>query len=348
MPWLQTHGVLAMNYTFFNLPSGAKNASWLCLGFAMFLTWDLWHWWSLKQEYSFGFLVPFFVAFVVYERWPKIKSVLLGSNETPIGETPAESQAKLEEAGMEGEFVNWALALVFAAMAIGGLFCLLLGAVYRTVEGPQLPASLLMVFGFGNLVLSLVYFNCDSDANGRRIHTRQRLALTGLFLFPAMIWLLSAPLLDAVESKISLFLLNKVVIVVFSVFDLLGFPLEREGNIIVLPKGRVGVADACSGIRSLTACLFAGSFLAAVFLKKFWKKVLLVGLAMALAFFTNILRSIFLTGWAYRYGSDALSGKVHDVTGYAILLLTCLGLVCLLPIFDLKIHWARSGIEEPG
>lgn len=337
-----------MNYSFFNLSSGAKSAAWLCLGFAAFLTWDLWHWWSLKQEYSFGFLVPFFVAFVVYERWPEIKSVLLGSNDATTGEIPAESPAKSGETGIEGKITNWAFTLVFSAMALGGLFCLLLGAVYRTVEGPQLPASLLMVFGFGNLVLALVYFNCDSDANGRRIHTRQRLALTGLFLFPAMIWLLSAPLLDVVESKISLFLLNKVVIVVFSVFDLLGFPLEREGNIIVLPKGRVGVADACSGIRSLTACLFAGSFLAAVYLKKLWKKVLLVGLAMALAFFTNILRSIFLTGWAYRYGSDALSGKVHDVTGYAILLLTCLGLVCLLPIFDLKIHWARSGVEESG
>ena len=337
-----------MNYSFFNLPSGAKNAAWLCLGFAAFLTWDLWHWWSLKQEYSFGFLVPFFVAFVVYERWPKIKSVLLGSNDAAVGGIQTDSPAKSEEAGMEGEITNWTFTLVFSAMAIGGLFCLLLGAVYRTVEGPQLPASLLMVFGFGNLVLALVYFNSDSDANGRRIQARQRLALTGLFLFPSMIWLLSAPLLDAVESRISLFLLNKVVIVVFSVFDLLGFPLEREGNIIVLPKGRVGVADACSGIRSLTACLFAGSFLSAVYLNKLWKKVLLVGLAMSLAFFTNILRSIFLTGWAYRYGSDALSGKVHDVTGYAILLLTCLGLVCLLPVFDLKIHWARNGIEESG
>lgn len=333
-----------MNYSFFNLPSGAKSAAWLCLGFAAFLTWDLWYWWSYRPDYSFGFLVPFFVAFVVYERWPKIKSVLLGSSETTTGETPAKLSAPSEM----GEIVNWALTLVFAAMAIGGLLCLLLGAVYRTVEGPQLPASLLMVFGFGNLALALVYFNCDRDANGRRIHTRQRLILTGLFLFPATIWLLSAPLLNAVESRISLFLLNKVVIVVFSVFDLLGFPLEREGNIIVLPKGRVGVADACSGIRSLTACLFAGSFLAAVYLNKFWKKVLLVGLAMSLAFFTNILRSIFLTGWAYRYGSDALSGKVHDVTGYAILLLTCLGLVCLLPIFDLKIHWTRSGGEEPA
>ena len=238
--------------------------------------------------------------------------------------------------------------LVFTGMALGGLFCILLGAVYRSIDGPQLPASLLIAFGFGNLLLALVFLNSETDAAGRKIEIGQRLTLTGLFIFPALIWLLSAPLLNVVESKISLFLLNKVVVVVFSVFEILGFPLEREGNVIILPRGRVGVADACSGIRSLTACLFAGSFLAAVFIKKFWKKVILIGAAMALAFFTNILRSIFLTGWAYRYGSDALSGLVHDVTGYAILLLTCLGLICLLPVFELKIHWAHSSSEQTG
>ena len=58
---------------------------------------------------------------------------------------------------------------------------------------------------------------------------------------------------------------------VFTVFSLLGYPLIQEGNVLVLPLGQVGVADACSGIRSLTGCLFAGSFLAAVFLDKFWK-----------------------------------------------------------------------------
>ena len=38
-----------------------------------------------------------------------------------------------------------------------------------------------------------------------------------------------------------------------------------QGNVLALPTGNVGVEDACSGIRSLTGCLFAGSFLAAVF-----------------------------------------------------------------------------------
>jgi exosortase len=132
---------------------------------------------------------------------------------------------------------------------------------------------------------------------------------------------------------------------VFTVFSLLGYPLIQEGNVLVLPHGSVGVADACSGIRSLTGCLFAGSFLAAVFLDRLWKKVLLVGAAMGFAFLTNLLRSLFLTAWAYAYGSDAIEGHMHDITGFAVLGLTSVGLLCLLPLFSAA-NWCRwLGVE---
>jgi exosortase len=162
--------------------------------------------------------------------------------------------------------------------------------------------------------------------------------------------MLSAPLLSAVENAISLALLRKVVSVVFTVFSLLGYPLIQEGNVLVLPRGSVGVADACSGIRSLTGCLFAGSFLAAVCLDRFWKKILLVAAAMLLAFFTNLLRSLFLTGWAYAYGSEAIEGRLHDATGYAVMGLTVIGLLLLLPLFN-DANWRRwlaLGPAEPA
>ena len=145
------------------------------------------------------------------------------------------------------------------------------------------------------------------------------------------------------------FLLSKVTFVVFNLFDILGYELEREGNVLFLPKGRVGVEEACSGIYSLTACIFVGSFLAAVFLDRFWKKVLLVLTSMGLAVLTNLFRSMFLTYWAYNYGAGAIEdnwslpligeiGTVHDVMGYAVLGITSLGLIMLLPVFNFKLE----------
>ena len=144
---------------------------------------------------------------------------------------------------------------------------------------------------------------------------------------------------------------------VFSVFDIIGYEIEREGNVLILPEGQVGVEEACSGIRSLTACLFAGSFLAAVFLNRFWKKVLLVCAAMGFAVMTNLIRSFFLTLWAYNYGSQAIDehwvlplvgdiGSVHDVTGFAILGFTCVGLIMLLPIFNFSLKDFQHPDEE--
>ena len=136
--------------------------------------------------------------------------------------------------------------------------------------------------------------------------------------------------------------------VVAFVFDMLGYPLEQQGNVLLLPKGSVGVADACSGIRSLTACLFAGSFLGATFFEQLWKKVALVVASMFFAFIMNLGRSLFLTAWAYAYGPAAIEGTVHDAAGYAVLGLTCAGLLALVPVLNFKLESIAAPAPGPA
>jgi exosortase/archaeosortase family protein len=329
-PWI-LGPLLIVKRLFSQLP---KNFAWalvLAAGFMAFVIRDQWHWWNVKEDYSFGFLVPLFVGYVVFDRWPQILKLLGAAQES----SPPRFWGKLMEAA----------ALVGL---LGGTMAFMLGGFVQVGGiGASPTGSFAIAFGFGAVLLSLVYLSAPSakqaPASGSGLRAAladPRFQLAALFLFPAAIWLISAPLLTALENRLSLFLLNKVTGVVFFSFDMLGMPLERQGNVLVLPKGSVGVAEACSGIRSLTACLFAGSFLAATFLNKFWKKSLLIGMALVLAFITNIMRSLFLTGWAYAYGSDAIEGTIHDVTGYAVLGLTSIGLICLLPI--LNFSFAKS------
>lgn len=299
--------------------------------FGIFLTVDQQHWWRTKPDYTFGWLVPAFVVYVVVDRWVRVKAVFEVSGPSP-----------LKTATRVG------LDLVFGAALGMGLLFFLMGALYRGTSGVTQPGSLALALGFAALLLGMVYFNVPSGRLATppvpgwfmNLRSDARVRAVSLFLFPALIWVLSAPLVTAVENAISLFLLRQVVTVDFFVFNMLGYPLVQQGNVLILPRGQVGVADACSGIRSLTACLFAGSFLAAIFLDRLWKKVLLVGVAMGLAFFTNLLRSLFLTAWAYAYGSEAIEGTLHDATGFAILGLTCAGLFCLLPLFNAA-NWQR-------
>jgi exosortase/archaeosortase family protein len=326
----------ALNQLRTGMPDRFLAALAVALAFMVFLTVDQIHWWQLKPDYAFGWLVPAFVVYVVIDRWPKLREIFQATGPSPL--------PRLQRGAMS----------VAASVTLGlGLVVFLFGAFYRAGAGVTQPGSLALAIGFSGVLLGLVYFNVPDGRVGagppatgwRALRTDARLRAAALFLFPALIWMLSAPLVTAAENAVSLFLLRKVVTVVFTVFNLLGYPLLQEGNVLVLPHGQVGVADACSGIRSLTGCLFAGSFLAAVFLDKFWKKILLIGLAMGFAFFTNLLRSLFLTAWAYAYGSDAIEGRLHDVTGFAVLGLTVMGLFCLLPLFHTA-NWRRwLGLE---
>lgn len=311
------------------------------LGFMIFLVIDQMHWWQLKPDYTFGWLVPVFVIFIVYDRWSRLRSLL---TEGSTGSRP------LAPAGWTDRL---APILAVSALAVGsGIF--LLGALYKAGSGPTQPGSFALAFGFSLILPALVYLslpaardagtasNVPSQSSGGAFWQEPRLRVAALFLFPAGIWLISAPLVTAVENSISLFLLRRVVTVVFTVFDGLGYPMIQEGNVLVLPRGRVGVVEACSGIRSLMGCLFAGSFLAAAYLDQFWKKVILVGMALVLAFAANLLRSLFLTGWAYAYGSEAIEGDIHDWTGLAVLGVTVAGLFSLLPFFNAK-TWVKIG-----
>lgn len=333
----------AQNQTFKNLLPEQIVAACLMLGFALYTVWDQLFWWGNREDYSFGYLVPVFAAYVLYERWPIIRSYLFK------GAAPDEEMPVPVKRDMTVQVFEWVAVAAFAA----SLLLFGIGALLRSATGPQNPASLAIAASLGGLILSGVFIFSKETVDGQPMSLEHRLALVVLFIFPALIWLLSAPLVSVAETKIKVFLMTKVTIVVHQVLYFFDYDITREVNVLVFRKdsfdeSRVGVEEACSGIRSLTACLFAGSFLAAVFLDRFWKKVLLVGAAMFFAVLTNLIRSFFLTIWAYNNGSQSIDehwvlpivgdiGTVHDVTGMAILMVTCIGLITLLPIINFKL-----------
>ena len=47
---------------------------------AGFTTWDQWATWSTKDDYTFGYLVPVFVAYVLWDRWPELRALLAMRN----------------------------------------------------------------------------------------------------------------------------------------------------------------------------------------------------------------------------------------------------------------------------
>jgi len=343
---------------FRELPSPTRWAAYVLLGLLGFMIFDQYHWWQLQEEYAFGFIVPFFVGYLLYDRWPVMAGFLVRPE--AVQSVPEKSPMREEWertpwwSHLPGQDFWRKVFLVIAyCMLIGGLLAFALGGLNRALEGNNLISSNLIAFGFANILLGTVYIYADRRADGESIPFNRRLQVTLLFLFPALIWMLSVPMFSAVHSSISLFLMNKVAVVVYHSFDILGYAIVREGSVLRLPEGDVGVEDACSGIRSLTACLFAGSFLGAAYFQQFWKKLFLVGTAMLFAFINNILRSLFLTAWAYAKGPTGLDmhvkvfgmdlGNVHDFTGWVVLGFTVICLLVLVKLFSFEWEVPASG-----
>lgn len=286
---------------------------------AVLLTCVLWETWSKRLDYSFGYLMPIFMAYVVWDRLPKIEKYYQNS--------PSKHSSKFAE--FFGDFF-------YGSMAVCGFLSFLLFAiVYSIARGTTVPLFGLS-FAFAFAFYGLAYFAGSKNLAGENMTAADKIKFANFFVFPAFAWMIASPLFNSWETLISGYLLSKVAIIVTSIMDFFGYLVELRGNSIHFPDGAVGVADACSGIRSLTACLFSGSFLAAIFLDKFWKKVTLVGMSMVFAFINNIFRALFLSIWAYEYGSDSISGFVHDAAGYVVLGLTVVGLLLLIPIFTLN------------
>jgi exosortase len=330
--------------SFRELPQRTQWAAYSLVGLVLFLIWDQYFWWKLRDEYAFGFIVPLFVAYVLYERWPRLAKGLIGqpgdSGEDNAGQAKGSSLTSIIERG---------LVVISLLMVAGGFVAFFAGSLYRAMEGQNLISSNFLAFGFANILLGTAFLFTGKKADGTRNPLGTRVHLALLFLFPAIIWMLSVPMFGAVHKTISTFLMNKVALVVYHGFDVLGYAVVREGSVLKLPLGDVGVEDACSGIRSLTACLFAGSFLGAVYFEQFWKKLFMVGTAMLFAFINNIFRSIFLTAWAYAKGPTGLDshviiwgqdlGNVHDFTGWVVLGLTVFCLLILVKLFSIQLEY---------
>lgn len=135
-----------------------------------------------------------------------------------------------------------------------------------------------------------------------------------------LVWALSAPIPPGTYTRLTHHLQSVVTGGVLTSLHLLGIAASQDGNVINLAHATVGVEEACSGVRSLLSCIFAGFFLSAVLSRRPWKRAVIVALSAPLAIAMNFFRSLLLTLLANE-GID-IRGAWHDVTGFGILVVT--------------------------
>lgn len=142
-----------------------------------------------------------------------------------------------------------------------------------------------------------------------------------------LIWLLASPVPPGTYTRMTLALQLGITSSVMKTLSLLGVPAHQQGNIIELARGTVGVEEACSGVRSLISCIFAGIVFSATLVRGTWRRATIVALAVVLALAMNFVRSLALT--LLVNAGVRISGFWHDSTGYAVLAVTAASLLAL-------------------
>ena len=142
-----------------------------------------------------------------------------------------------------------------------------------------------------------------------------------LLLFPIALFLFAIPLPYILYNAIA-FPLKLVATKIAAVaIRLSGMPIFRDGNIIHLPHTTLEVVDACSGIRSLMTLITLAFLLASFQLRSFWKRAVLVVLALPIAVLANAGR-VAITGLLTKSNPAWGSGTLHEITGWGVFIVS--------------------------
>lgn len=257
--------------------------------FTVAFIWRVWPEWTRNPDLSHGWFAPLIFGLLLWE----------GAQQGT-------------QRWLRPSFAIQASSVLLAILALllfgaGGLLAATVGWSHAAVNF-VLAAALAAAWLGGLLLLS-----------GERVRA---LPFNWTILTAIGLWLLVAPIPDGTYKRLTLTLQHSVTTGVLDALHMLGIPARQQGNIIELATTSVGVEEACSGIRSLLSCLYAGFFFAGWLVRGAARRAVLILAAPVLAVTMNFIRSLTLTLMA-NAGTN-ITGFWHDATGYAILGLTSL------------------------
>jgi len=151
------------------------------------------------------------------------------------------------------------------------------------------------------------------------------LLVGGFALFRSTFWILAflflmSPMPGQVHNAIAGPLQTQATAGAVFALELLGIPVSRSGNVIVLSNRiPLEVAEACSGLRMLTAFIIVGSVMAYLANRPRWQRITLVISTVPIAIICNLIRLV-VTAVLFMHTDSAWAEKFfHDFAGITMM-----------------------------
>jgi exosortase len=154
-------------------------------------------------------------------------------------------------------------------------------------------------------------------------------------LFPLMVLVLSLPIPSSILAPLQNQLQSITAVYSELTLRLIGESVTRRGFVLTLPHGELGVAEACSGVKSLFSLAALGAFIAYLRWLSLPKAVLQLLLVLPVVLMVNILRVVLCGLIQEHLDRQYIIGGWHDALSYG-----------LLPI-GVLVLWFVSGWLKP-
>jgi exosortase len=98
--------------------------------------------------------------------------------------------------------------------------------------------------------------------------------------------------------------------------EIVGYSVFREGNVIHIGQASVAVAEACNGLRMITAFFVVSGLVVMLVKRPLWQKLIVMISSLPIALLCNTLRLV-ITAIAFTYvQGDYWENIFHDFGGY--------------------------------
>ena len=263
--------------------------------------------WSVNEQYSYGWFVPFFAAFLFWLRWEDRPEV--------GGRKEEEENAERPTSNVQRPIKGKAVAIGIAILALVILFPVRL---FEVANPDWRPLDWIHAAVVVTVTLIVIW------AGGGWAWVRH-------FAFPVCFIFVAVPWITPIEEPIVQGLMRTVASLATDTITLFGVPAQVEGNLIRVSTGLVGVNEACSGVRSLQTSLMIGLLFGELKRLSLTKRSVLLAGAILLALVANFGRALFLI-WIAATENVAAVDRWHNIAGYVIVALVFLGSLGLAAI----------------
>jgi len=159
-------------------------------------------------------------------------------------------------------------------------------------------------------------------------------------LFPLCMLFWIVPMPETLLDVITHFLQLQSAFAARVLFLMTGVPVTQDGILLSIPGLDIEVARECSSIRSSLMLVITTMLLAHLFLRSWWRKVLLIVAAVPLAVLKNGFRIFTIAELGTRVDPGFFDGNLHHRGGIIFFAISLAVMAALL--------WVLQRTETPG